>query len=63
MTHTLIKGQVAWIFGGHVHPPFRADFDADVEAAMEWAEGFIGSRQDWRHSRDANGTHRWEATT
>ncbi|MFG3001899.1 hypothetical protein [Streptomyces sp. NPDC048340] len=36
------------------------DFNRDVEAAMEWAEGIIGSRQEWRHVRE-DGFDRWEA--
>lgn len=41
------------------HP---ADSNADVEAAMDWAEGIIGARQDWRHVRE-RGFDRWEAGT
>ncbi|WP_329103249.1 hypothetical protein [Streptomyces sp. NBC_01439] len=41
------------------HP---TDFDADVEAAMDWAEQVIGTRQDWRHVRE-RGFDRWEAGT
>ncbi|MGI5341888.1 hypothetical protein ACQEVS_33025 [Streptomyces sp. CA-181903] len=43
--------------GDHSHP---GDFDRDAEAAMTWAEGIIGARQDWRHTRTACG-HRWDA--
>ncbi|MFI5526865.1 AAA family ATPase [Streptomyces platensis] len=35
-------------------------FDRDVEAAMEWAERIIGTRQDWRHTREG-GPDRWLA--
>jgi predicted kinase len=34
------------------HEGFAADFDRDVEGAMDWAEQIIGTRQDWRHTRD-----------
>lgn len=45
----------------HCHEPFvTADFDRDAEAAMDWAELIIGTRQDWRHTRE-DGTHRWTA--
>ncbi|MGW2181240.1 hypothetical protein ACWCXX_24705 [Streptomyces sp. NPDC001732] len=37
------------------------DFDRDVEAAMDWAERIIGTRQDWRHTRQG-GPDRWIAT-
>ncbi|MEU1377978.1 ATP-binding protein [Streptomyces triculaminicus] len=40
------------------HEAFQEDFDRDVEAAMDWAEHIIGSRQDWRHTR-AGGSDRW----
>lgn len=36
--------------------------NADIEAAMEWAEQIIGSRQNWRHIRE-RGFDRWEAGT
>ncbi|WP_329405002.1 ATP-binding protein [Streptomyces melanogenes] len=36
------------------------DFDRDVEAAMDWAEQIIGTRQDWRHTREG-GPDRWIA--
>ncbi|MFE9241778.1 AAA family ATPase [Streptomyces sp. NPDC007007] len=42
------------------HETFRPDFDRDVEAAMDWAEQIIGTRQDWRHSR-AGGPDQWTA--
>ncbi|GGZ19825.1 ATP-binding protein [Streptomyces nitrosporeus] len=42
------------------HETFLPDFDRDVEAAMDWAEQIIGTRQDWRHSR-AGGPDRWTA--
>ncbi|MEU3978309.1 ATP-binding protein [Streptomyces bacillaris] len=42
------------------HETFRPDFDRDVEAAMDWAEQIIGTRQDWRHRRDG-GSERWTA--
>ncbi|MFE7620179.1 AAA family ATPase [Streptomyces sp. NPDC057496] len=42
------------------HGPFVADFDRDVEAAMDWAEQIIGTRQDWRHTR-VGGPDRWLA--
>ena len=42
------------------HEGFRENFDRDVEAAMDWAEQIIGSRQDWRHTRDG-GFDRWPA--
>lgn len=46
---------------GDTHEVFRSDStDADIEAAMEWAEGVIGSRQNWRHVRE-RGFDRWEA--
>lgn len=35
-------------------------FDRDVEAAMDWAEQIIGTRQDWRHTREG-GPDRWLA--
>ncbi|MFH9426425.1 hypothetical protein [Streptomyces sp. NPDC017529] len=43
------------------HEPFRENFDRDVEAAMDWADGIIGSRQDWQHTR-ADGSDHWEAS-
>ncbi|MCW8383978.1 ATP-binding protein [Streptomyces justiciae] len=44
------------------HETFVADnFDRDVEAAMGWAEQIIGTRQDWRHTREG-GLERWLAT-
>nr|WP_185906934.1 ATP-binding protein [Streptomyces sp. WAC04770] len=42
------------------HETFQPDFDRDVEAAMDWAEQIIGTRQDWRHRRDG-GPERWTA--
>lgn len=42
------------------HEGFVENFDRDVEAAMDWAEQIIGSRQDWRHTREG-GTDRWLA--
>ncbi|MCL7370412.1 ATP-binding protein [Streptomyces ardesiacus] len=42
------------------HQDFAADFDRDVEGAMDWAEQIIGTRQDWRHTR-ADGPERWLA--
>ncbi|MGN7139132.1 AAA family ATPase [Streptomyces pseudogriseolus] len=42
------------------HEGFAADFDRDVEGAMDWAEQIIGTRQDWRHTR-AGGPDRWIA--
>lgn len=42
------------------HQDFAADFDGDVEGAMDWAEQIIGTRQDWRHTR-ADGPERWLA--
>ena len=41
------------------HP---ADSNADIEAAMEWAEGLIGARQEWVHIREQD-LDRWEAGT
>src|SRR5690606_20309469 len=35
------------------HETFRPDdSNADVEAAMEWAEQLIGARQEWTHVRE-----------
>ncbi|MFE9484617.1 hypothetical protein ACFYNM_39315 [Streptomyces spororaveus] len=52
--------------GDHVaecHELFHADDDnADIEAAMGWAEDIIGTRQDWLHVRE-RGFDRWEAGT
>jgi len=42
------------------HEGFAADFDRDVEGAMDWAELIIGTRQDWRHTREG-GPDRWIA--
>ncbi|MEW2458772.1 AAA family ATPase [Streptomyces albus] len=42
------------------HEGFAADFDGDVEGAMDWAERIIGTRQDWRHTH-ADGPERWLA--
>ncbi|WP_326707972.1 ATP-binding protein [Streptomyces cyaneofuscatus] len=42
------------------HETFQPTFDRDVEAAMDWAEQIIGTRQDWRHSR-AGGPDQWTA--
>ncbi|MFE4778048.1 AAA family ATPase [Streptomyces sp. NPDC056713] len=42
------------------HETFAADFDRDVEAAMDWADQIIGVRQDWRHTH-ADGPERWTA--
>ncbi|MFI8888250.1 AAA family ATPase [Streptomyces sp. NPDC053813] len=42
------------------HETFAEDFDRDVEAAMDWAEQIIGTRQDWRHTREG-GPDRWIA--
>lgn len=42
------------------HETFAADFDRDVEGAMDWAELIIGTRQDWRHTREG-GPDRWIA--
>ncbi|MFJ5820135.1 AAA family ATPase [Streptomyces sp. NPDC093108] len=42
------------------HETFQPHFDRDVEAAMDWAERIIGTRQDWRHSR-AGGPDQWTA--
>ncbi|MFK0113950.1 hypothetical protein, partial [Streptomyces sp. NPDC091217] len=42
------------------HEGFVADFDRDVEAAMDWAELIIGTRQDWRHTREG-GPDQWIA--
>lgn len=45
------------------HPTFNArDQNADIEAAMNWADGIIGARQDWRHVLE-RGFDRWEAGT
>ncbi|MGW1364825.1 AAA family ATPase [Streptomyces chartreusis] len=43
------------------HEGFTENFDRDVEAAMDWAERIIGSRQDWRHTREG-GSDRWIAS-
>ncbi|MER6318926.1 ATP-binding protein [Streptomyces sp. NPDC001581] len=43
------------------HETFAETFDRDVEAAMDWAEQIIGTRQDWRHTREG-GPERWIAT-
>ncbi|MFI1867390.1 hypothetical protein [Streptomyces jumonjinensis] len=46
-----------------LHERFHPDDpNADIEAAMDWAEGVIGSPQDWRHIRE-QGSDRWEAGT
>ncbi|MGW6979614.1 AAA family ATPase [Streptomyces sp. NPDC054932] len=42
------------------HEGFQENFDRDVEAAMDWAEQIIGTRQDWRHTREG-GPDRWIA--
>jgi len=42
------------------HETFDANIDRDVEAAMDWAERIIGTRQDWRHTREG-GPDRWIA--
>ncbi|MFJ9412483.1 AAA family ATPase [Streptomyces sp. NPDC101393] len=42
------------------HEGFAENFDRDVEAAMDWAEQIIGTRQDWRHTREG-GPDRWIA--
>ncbi|MFD7867815.1 AAA family ATPase [Streptomyces sp. NPDC059783] len=43
------------------HETFVAEnFDRDVEAAMDWAEQIIGTRQDWRHTR-VGGPEQWIA--
>ncbi|MFD8822092.1 AAA family ATPase [Streptomyces sp. NPDC059605] len=42
------------------HEGFVTNFDRDVEAAMDWAEQIIGTRQDWRHTREG-GPDRWIA--
>ncbi|MGW2456773.1 hypothetical protein ACWCTA_36420 [Streptomyces sp. NPDC001704] len=45
------------------HETFRPDdSNADIEAAMEWAEQLIGARQEWTHVRE-RGFDRWEAGT
>ncbi|KJY30712.1 hypothetical protein [Streptomyces katrae] len=36
------------------HEGFTEKYDRDVEAAMDWAEQIIGTRQDWRHTRVGN---------
>ncbi|MFI1799002.1 hypothetical protein ACH427_16875 [Streptomyces sp. NPDC020379] len=38
------------------------DENVDIENAMDWAEGIIGSRQEWLHLRE-RGFDRWEAGT
>ncbi|MFF3432478.1 AAA family ATPase [Streptomyces sp. NPDC002602] len=43
------------------HETFAENFDRDVEAAMDWAEQIVGTRQDWRHTRDG-GRDAWIAT-
>ncbi|MFE3996540.1 hypothetical protein ACFXPW_33380 [Streptomyces goshikiensis] len=58
-------GALGWELAGDVVASHRAfcpdDFDRDAEAAMDWAEGLIGARQDWHH-RLVDGVHRWEAS-
>ncbi|MFK0296646.1 hypothetical protein ACIQU6_40100 [Streptomyces sp. NPDC090442] len=45
------------------HETFRPDdHNADIEAAMAWAEDLIGARQEWTHVRE-RGFDRWEAGT
>ncbi|MGW5851986.1 hypothetical protein ACWFQ8_29250 [Streptomyces sp. NPDC055254] len=45
------------------HETFRPDdSNADIEAAMEWAEQLIGARQEWTHLRE-RGFDRWESGT
>ncbi|MFF4392953.1 hypothetical protein ACFY0G_40465 [Streptomyces sp. NPDC001552] len=45
------------------HETFRPDdSNADIEAAMDWAEQLIGARQEWFHFRE-RGFERWEAGT
>lgn len=39
------------------HP---TDENADIEAALDWADGIIGTRQEWKHIRE-RGFDRWEA--
>ncbi|WKK27830.1 hypothetical protein QZH56_36885 (plasmid) [Streptomyces olivoreticuli] len=69
--HTLTPAWIdvdvyGWELTGDVadcHETFHADdSNADIEAAMDWAEGIIGTRQDWRHIRE-RGFDRWEAGT
>ena len=36
------------------------DDNADIEAALDWADGIIGARQTWFHIRE-RGFDRWEA--
>ncbi|MEU3065040.1 hypothetical protein [Streptomyces subrutilus] len=68
--YTLTRGSIGvgapgWELAGDAvasHRVFRADdFDRDVEAAADWADGLIGARQDWHH-RLVDGVHRWEAS-
>ncbi|MFE9413918.1 AAA family ATPase [Streptomyces sp. NPDC006704] len=42
------------------HETFEENFDRDVEAAMGWAEQIIGTREEWRHTRES-GLDRWIA--
>ena len=45
------------------HETFRPDDqDADIEAALTWAEQIIGAAQKWVHVRE-RGFDRWEAGT
>ncbi|MEW1551341.1 hypothetical protein [Streptomyces tsukubensis] len=44
---------------GLFHPH---DENADIEAALDWADGIIGARQNWIHVRE-RGFDRWEAGT
>lgn len=39
------------------HP---SDGNADIEAALDWADRIIGTRQDWTHTR-VRGFDQWEA--
>jgi len=42
------------------HENFDVNIDRDIEAAADWAERIIGTRQDWRHTR-VGGPDRWIA--
>ncbi|MFF1561831.1 hypothetical protein [Streptomyces sp. NPDC058279] len=69
-TYTLTPGRIdvdvsGWELSGpdvtDCHREFwPLDRNRDIEAAMEWAESVIGSRQEWRHTR-RDGFDRWEA--
>ncbi|MFI9005507.1 hypothetical protein [Streptomyces sp. NPDC053541] len=48
---------------GECHEPFHPhDDNADIEAALSWADGLIGTPQTWFHVRE-RGFDRWEAGT